>query len=84
MYIYLFKIGRKKHKFVCNFSLKSVNMSAFGFGELPDSGGSGNTGTKKPVKSLAPRNTEDDHDHRLKQPRGELPRGTRGKAEMQV
>ena len=54
-------------------------MSAFGFGELPDSGGNNKTGGKKPVKSFEPRNTEDQNDHRLKQPRGELPRGTRGK-----
>ena len=63
-------------------------MASFGFGELPDAGGTDVFSARKrgkPHKSHEPRNEmPEDQDSRLKLPRGQLPVGNRGKIEAEV
>ena len=64
-------------------------MATFGFGELPDAGGS-EVFTARRRGKHALEETRDDpdvpegQDSRLKQPRGQLPTGTRGKIESKI
>ena len=64
-------------------------MATFGFGELPDAGGS-EVFTARRRGKHALEETRDDpdvpegQDSRLKQPRGQLPTGNRGKIESKI
>ena len=63
-------------------------MASFGFGELPDAGGTDVFSARKRGKPAASDNGEkrgvempDGQDHRLKLPRGQIPTGMRGKVD---